>query len=413
MKLHRKLELSFLAALLLPVLIMMLVLWALSYNELSIINERYDTNLTLKDLLITDGGNLVQQSTQDALRIIYDTEQDAPARLEQKTFLDELSESLDEHNSYVLLYKNGVNVYNGINEGKRLQENPDISKEGLAKYWYDALSKDSNYLILTWDSEVKSHVQKIQFKCEDGSTGILLVVTMANQLCGEWRNLIIQFLLASVLAIIGIVIVVSAIMYRAIYKPLSRLREGTKNITDGNLEFSLKASSKDEFGDLCRDFEKMRIQLKESKEQHDKDESMNRELISNISHDLKTPITSIKGYVEGIMDGIADTPEKMNRYIRTIYTKTVTMTQLLDELTYYSKIDSNRIPYTFTKIDIVGYFLDCAEDVDDTLAAENIRFMFENTCSPPIYVEVDAEQLRKVINNIISNSIKYMDKPPG
>ena len=83
-------------------------------------------------------------------------------------------------------------------------------------------------------------------------------------------------------------------------------------------------------------------------------EKENRELISNISHDLKTPITAIKGYVEGIMDGVADTPEKMEKYVRTIYNKTNEMDLLINELTIYSKIDTNRIPYNFSKITLCG-----------------------------------------------------------
>ena len=77
----------------------------------------------------------------------------------------------------------------------------------------------------------------------------------------------------------------------------------------------------DEIGDLCDDFEEMRKRLKESAEEKVAFDKENKELISNISHDLKTPITAVKGYVEGIMDGVADTPEKMDRYIRTIYNK--------------------------------------------------------------------------------------------
>ena len=107
-----------------------------------------------------------------------------------------------------------------------------------------------------------------------------------------------------------------------------------------------------EVNDLCEDFEDMRKRLKESAEEKVDFDKDNKELISNISHDLKTPITAVKGYVEGIMDGVADTPEKMDRYIRTIYNKANEMDRLINELTFYSKIDTNRIPYTLSLIHI-------------------------------------------------------------
>ena len=76
--------------------------------------------------------------------------------------------------------------------------------------------------------------------------------------------------------------------------------------------------------------------LKESEDEREKFDQESKELISNISHDLKTPITTVKGYVEGIMDGVADTPEKMDRYIKTIYNKANDMDRLINELTSVS-----------------------------------------------------------------------------
>ena len=198
-----------------------------------------------------------------------------------------------------------------------------------------------------------------------------------------------------------------------IYRSVVKLRKATQNIKDGNLDFVLDVEGADEFAELCRDFEEMRRRLKESAEEKLVLDKENKELISNISHDLKTPITAVKGYVEGIMDGVADTPEKMDRYVRTIYNKTVEMDHLINELTFYSKIDTNRIPYTFSKLNVEDYFSDCAEEVGLELETRGIQLCYANYVDSDVQVIADGEQIRRVIHNIISNAIKYMDKGKG
>lgn len=202
-------------------------------------------------------------------------------------------------------------------------------------------------------------------------------------------------------------------IYRSVATPLVKLRKATQNIKDGKLDFVLDVEGTDEFAELCRDFEEMRRRLKESAEEKLVLDKENKELISNISHDLKTPITAVKGYVEGIMDGVADTPEKMDRYVRTIYNKTVEMDHLINELTFYSKIDTNRIPYTFSKLNVEDYFSDCAEEVGLELETRGIQLCYANYVDSDVQVIADGEQIRRVIHNIISNAIKYMDKGKG
>lgn len=202
-------------------------------------------------------------------------------------------------------------------------------------------------------------------------------------------------------------------IYRSVATPLVKLRKATQNIKDGNLDFVLDVEGTDEFAELCRDFEEMRRRLKESAEEKLVLDKENKELISNISHDLKTPITAVKGYVEGIMDGVADTPEKMDRYVRTIYNKTVEMDHLINELTFYSKIDTNRIPYTFSKLNVEDYFSNCAEEVGLELETRGIQLCYANYVDSDVQVIADGEQIRRVIHNIISNAIKYMDRGKG
>ena len=200
-------------------------------------------------------------------------------------------------------------------------------------------------------------------------------------------------------------------IYRSIATPLVKLKKATQNIKEGNLDFEIKPENDDEIGQVCQDFEEMRLRLKANAEEKIEFDRENKELISNISHDLKTPITAIKGYVEGIMDGVADTPEKMDRYIKTIYNKANEMDRLINELTLYSKIDTNRIPYDFTTISAKQYFRDCAEDLAIELESKGAKFEYRNYLEEDSKIIVDPEQMRRVINNIVSNSLKYTDKP--
>lgn len=195
--------------------------------------------------------------------------------------------------------------------------------------------------------------------------------------------------------------------------PISELSVAMQKIKDGNLDYQLDNKYAGEMGDLFENYEDMRLRLKESIDEEIENERKNKELISNISHDLKTPITAIKGYMEGIMDGVADTPEKMDRYVKTVYNKANEMDRLINELTIYSKIDSNRIPYNFHRINVNEFFQDCVEEVGLDLESKDIELNFYNLLSPDTRVIADPEQIRRVISNIIGNSIKYMDKAHG
>lgn len=259
----------------------------------------------------------------------------------------------------------------------------------------------------------QSQAQKAQAVTESDGTVYDISITDSADSQGRVHVMAKDLFISAFVILISVALVVGLWVYRSIAVPLVKLKKATQNIKEGNLDFVLDVEGKDEFSELCQDFEGMRRRLKESTEEKSLMEKENRELISNISHDLKTPITAVKGYVEGIMDGVADTPEKMDRYVRTIYNKTNEMDHLINELTFYSKIDTNRIPYTFSKLNVEDYFADCSEEVGLELETRGIELVYANYVEKDVMVIADGEQIRRVIHNIISNAIKYMDKPKG
>ena len=256
------------------------------------------------------------------------------------------------------------------------------------------------------------HVQESSSQDSDSSQ-MVYDISLPQSSSSQVKLMAKDMILTATIILVFTALSVGLWIYRSIAVPLVKLKKATKNIKEGNLDFVLEVEGNDEFSQLCQDFEEMRKRLKESTEEKILMDKENKELISNISHDLKTPITAVKGYVEGIMDGVADTPEKMDRYVRTIYNKTNEMDHLINELTFYSKIDTNRIPYTFSKLNVEDYFSDCAEELGLEMETRGIELVYANYVEKGVQVIADGEQIRRVIHNIVSNAIKYMEKPRG
>lgn len=200
------------------------------------------------------------------------------------------------------------------------------------------------------------------------------------------------------------------LIQHSLIKPLKKLQHGANQIAKGNLEFELKAKTGDEVGQVIRSYEKMRYELKKSIEQQVKYENNRKELISSISHDLKTPMTSIKGYVEGILDGVANTDEKRERYLKVIHQKSLDMDRMIDDLFTFSKLDLNKLPFEFIIINMELFLRDYLEEVEmeynDDAAFE---FTYLNHGKTDPLVNVDLIQIRRVLQNLIQNSVKYND----
>lgn len=253
-------------------------------------------------------------------------------------------------------------------------------------------------------------IKQHDFYLKDGSEISLFLMKDAS----PWNQFVKTFFpILFVLCLLILILtngLLTFIMSKSIIKPIDSLKKAAQSIRNGSLDHSITAVRKDEIGQLTEIFEEMRLQLKESFEVQHQYEENRKELIAHISHDLKTPITSIKGYIEGIRDGVADTPEKRTRYIQTIYSKAVDLDHLIDELFLFSKLDLNKVPFHFEKVDMKNYLEDYVEELTFDLKKLNVDIEFRSSPTGSFLVKADSEKFKRVIGNIVDNSLKYMDK---
>ena len=221
-----------------------------------------------------------------------------------------------------------------------------------------------------------------------------------------WEALLFVFLGLAILFIIVFGVYLSRLLSKQILEPLAALRSAASEIQKGNLDAPLAVQTQDELGDTCQAFDRMRQELKQAKETQERYEQNRKELIAGISHDLSTPLTSVKGYASGILDGIARTQEKQEHYIEMIYQKACTMEKLVDSLFLFSKLDLGRIPFHMERIELGAYFADFAAEQRELLAERGLDLQLQ-TPAAPLPVPADRSQFQRVVENLLENSIKY------
>ncbi|MBC1273170.1 sensor histidine kinase [Listeria booriae] len=249
---------------------------------------------------------------------------------------------------------------------------------------------------------------KFDFLYSEGSHGSVMVLQPENsytEIMQKWGIPIVGIILLFGFLVIALL---SYFVAKSVIQPILHLKEGAEKIEAGNLDFEMeKTKGKNEIATLISTFEKMRIRLKKSLEVQEQYENNRKELLSNISHDLKTPITSIVGYIEGIQDGVANTPEKQAKYLEIAHTKAKDMNALIDELFLFSKLDLHKEPFYMRSVDLNALLAQIAEESEFSFPDAQISLTVPDE---KLMTKADREKLKRVFENLIHNSMKYMDK---
>lgn len=237
----------------------------------------------------------------------------------------------------------------------------------------------------------------------------------------EGNEAVFKLVLAAVvLLVFAAVFATNSFLTRFIVKkvqsPLEILEVGVKNISDGNLSYRINYGGNDEFLPICDAFNSMASRLAELSAAQKKDEKNRRELIAGISHDLRTPLTSVKAYVEGLRDGIADTDEKRKKYMATILSKTDEIIAMTERLFMFSKLDLDEYPFSAEKFDAAAEIKKIAQSfLDDYGEKLSIKTDFSaldknENGSENAEIIFDKIQFRNALANIVENSLKYCGK---
>ncbi len=318
--------------------------------------------------------------------------------------LTEFISPIEKLGSSIYIEKNGKEFYSSKNAGNILEQAGKIvsfnkaeninyfSNNGLVIVNH-AKSDKSTYLIVAVNkdytvSDASTHYTASEFtNLLLGRTGIIALIIVA------------VFVLA--------IVIISLITSRTIVYPINRIAEGADEIARGNLDYEINYKSKNELGQTVESFNEMRLRLKNSIEKQNKAEEERKELIAGIAHDVRTPLTSAKGYAQGLKDGIAATPEKQRKYLDRICTSIDDTEKILNDLLTISRFELKGYRLNKVNVNLKDFIDDGANEIKHMLERSNFDFSLQCNFKDDTQISVDTDAFARVFRNIVMNSIKY------
>lgn len=197
---------------------------------------------------------------------------------------------------------------------------------------------------------------------------------------------------------------------KRVFQPMSELKNGVEEIAKGNYNVKVESDVINDLGFiglLVDSFNEMAQKLQASEKIKSEYEENRKTLIANISHDLKTPISTVQGYIEAIMDGVVISPEKVTIYLKTIYQNTVYIDKLIDDLFIFSKLDLQKLDFQFECVQVRAFMDDLMEEFKFELEEKQCNFYYLNKMEGDCSINIDRKRLYQAFRNVIGNAVKY------
>lgn len=196
---------------------------------------------------------------------------------------------------------------------------------------------------------------------------------------------------------------------RRLILPVEKLRECVDEVANGNYHVQVEYDSPNDLGLLIASFNEMARQLAEDEKIKAEYEENRKMLITSISHDLKTPITAIQGYIEALLDERQSTLADREKYLQIIHNNTLYMNNLIDDLFLFAKLDMQKLELHFLPIPIRSFMSDLLEEFRLDLTEQNISFVYDCKLEEEAILRIDGKRLRQAITNLIGNAVKHAD----
>ena len=196
-------------------------------------------------------------------------------------------------------------------------------------------------------------------------------------------------------------------------KPLNKIRNTTTELAKGNYEVTTQVNQNDEIGELAKSIDKLALQLDKSSKESERFEKMRQNFIANISHELRTPITVIRGSIEAICDGIIKDPEQLKDYNEQILSDSIHLQRLVNDLIDLTKLQNTDFSIDKSTINLFEIINDAVRSMKNisTKKGVKINFSLENTIEEDRYLFVgDYQRIRQMIIIVLDNAIKFSNQ---